>query len=402
MSNPHPEALAIDGGSAVRSDTLPYGRQSISEGDIDAVLAAMRSDWLTTGPRVAEFESAFAKFVGVAHAVAVSSGTAALHAAMFALDIGPGDEVILPAMTFVATANCILYQGGTPVVVDVDPETLLIDPESVEAHITRRTRAVIAVDYAGQPCDYEILRELARRHDIQIIADACHATGGSYHGRPVGSLADISTFSFHPVKHLTTGEGGMATTSDRHLAERMRIFRNHGIVTDHHQRESEGTWVYDMTHLGYNYRLTDIQCALGIEQLKRLPDWLGRRREIAFKYNEAFREVAALEPITVRDDVEHAYHLYVVRLNLDILNCDREQVFRALRAEGIGVNVHYRPVHLHSFHRKCLGERVVRCSVAEAAYESILSLPMFAEMTNNDVESVIRAVTKIVAAYAKI
>ena len=230
-------SLAIDGGTPVRQRMLPYGHQWLDEADIATVMAVLRSDWLTTGPKVAEFEHAFAETVGTREAVAVSSGTAALHTAMFALNVGPGDEVIVPAMTFAASANCVVYQRGTPVFADVEAETLLLDPAQVEARVTPRTRAVIAVDYAGQACDYDALRDITRKHKLALVADACHALGGSYKGRPVGSLADLSTFSFHPVKHITTGEGGMITTDDAELAHRMRMFRNHGITTDSRQRE---------------------------------------------------------------------------------------------------------------------------------------------------------------------
>ncbi|MCK4818400.1 aminotransferase class I/II-fold pyridoxal phosphate-dependent enzyme, partial [bacterium] len=236
---------------------IPYGRQSIDEDDVKAVVEVLRSDWLTTGPKVPEFEKAFAEFVGAKHAVAVSSGTAALHAAMYAVGIGAGDEVIVPPMTFAATANCIVFQRGVPVFSDVDAETLLIDPGQVKEKITPRTKAIIAVDYAGHPCEYDKLRQIAKRHGTALVADGCHALGAEYKGKKVGTLADLTVFSFHPVKHITTGEGGMVTTDDPALAERIRIFRNHGITSDYHQREEQGSYFYEMVDLGYNYRLTD-------------------------------------------------------------------------------------------------------------------------------------------------
>lgn len=392
--------LAIHGGRPVRETLLPYGHQGIDEDDIRAVVEVLRSDWLTTGPKVAEFEQAFADFVGAREAVAVSSGTAALHAAMYALGIGPGAEVIVPAMTFAASANCVVFQGGTPVFADVDPDTLLLDPAQVEAKITPRTKAIVAVDYTGQPCDYDALRAIADRHGLALVADACHALGGSYKGRPVGSLADLSTFSFHPVKHITTGEGGMVTTEDADLARRMRVFRNHGITTDHRQREQQGSWFYEMVDLGYNYRLTDIQCALGMSQLRKLPDWVARRQEIARRYSAAFAAVPAVNPLVVRDDVSHAYHLYVIRLDLDQLRLDRATIFAALRAEGIGVNVHYIPVHLHPFYRERFATGPGLCPVAEAAYERIISLPIFPRMAGADVDGVVRAMHKVVDAFA--
>lgn len=393
--------LAIDGGKPVRETRLPYGRQWLDEDDIAAVIEVLRSDWLTTGPKVGEFEEAFADFVGAQEAVAVSNGTAALHAAMYAADIGSGDEVIVPPMTFAASANCVVYQGGTPVFADVDPDTLLIDPEQVEAKITPRTRAIVAVDYTGQPCDYDALRAIADSHDLILVADACHAVGGSYKGQPVGSLADLSTFSFHPVKHITTGEGGMITTDDPELARRMRVFRNHGITTDHRQREKEGSWFYEMVDLGYNYRLTDVQCVLGLSQLRKLPGWVKRRQEIARRYDEALADLPAVRPLAVRQEVSHAYHLYMIQLDLERLRVDRAQVFAALVAEGIGVNVHYIPVHLHPFYRERLGTGPGLCPVAEAAYEWLVTLPMFPRMRDGDVDDVIAAMRKVTEAYAQ-
>ena len=278
--------LAVTGGEPVRRQVLPYGRQEIDEDDLEAVCEVLRSDWLTTGPKVDEFEAAMAAATGARHGVAIANGTAALHAAMFAAGIGPGNEVIVPALTFAATANCVVYQGGTPIFADVDPDTLLLDPAAAEALVTPRTKALIAVDYAGQPCDYDALGHLASRHGLTLVADACHAPGGAYRSRPVGSLADLSTFSFHPVKHLTTGEGGMVTTDSADLARRMREFRNHGITTDHRQRAASGSWFYEMTDLGYNYRLSDLNCTLGLSQLKKLPARVERRRDIARAYDE--------------------------------------------------------------------------------------------------------------------
>ena len=393
--------LAIEGGKPVRETLLPYGRQWVDEADIEAIAQILRSTWLTTGPKVTEFEEAFARFVNTKYAVAVSSGTAALHATMYAIGIKHGDEVIVPAMTFAATANCVVFQRGTLVFVDVDPETLLIDPEQVEAKITPRTKAIIAVDYTGHSCNYDALNDIADRHGLVLVADACHALGGAYKGRPVGSLADLSIFSFHPVKHITTGEGGMITTDNPEFAERMRIFRNHGITTDYRQREKQGSWFYEMVDLGYNYRLTDIQCALGLSQLRKLPTWIKRRQEIAQKYNTAFAEIPAVRPLGLKSNVSHAYHLYVVRFDLSRLRTSKAEIFKALRAEGIGVNVHYIPVHLHPFYQERFNTCPGLCSVAETAYEEIISLPMFPHMSDGDVEDVITAVRKVVRAYLK-
>jgi perosamine synthetase len=391
--------LAIDGGTPVRATVLPYGRQQLDDTDVEAVVDVLRSDWLTTGPKVGEFEEALAEFVGAKEAVAVSNGTAALHAVSYVIGVGHADEVIVPAITFAATANAVVFQGGTPVFADIDPDTLLLDPGQVEAKITAKTKAIIAVDYAGQPADYDLLRDLAGQHNLTLIDDACHALGGTYKGRAVGTLADLNTFSLHPVKHITTGEGGVITTNSPDMARRMRAFRNHGITTDHRQRAEQGSWHYDMVDLGYNYRITDFQCALGLSQLNKLPGWISRRQEIAQSYNRALADLPAVKPLRVRQDVSHAYHLFVVLLDLDRLSVSREQVFAALRAEGIGVNVHYIPVHLHPFYQQRFLVGPGLCPVAEAAYEKLITLPIFPGMSDNDVADVVAALYKVIGAY---
>ncbi|MBI5558929.1 MAG: UDP-4-amino-4,6-dideoxy-N-acetyl-beta-L-altrosamine transaminase [Deltaproteobacteria bacterium] len=373
---------------------IPYGRQLIGADDIAAVVEVLQSAWLTTGPKVTDFEKAVAESVGVRHGIAVTSGTAALHAAMSAIGIGPGDEVIVPALTFVATANCVVYEGGTPVFADVHADTLLIDPDQVRKKITPRTKAIIAVDYAGQPCDYDCLSEIAAAHKLFLVADGCHALGAEYRGRKVGSLADLTVFSFHPVKHITTGEGGMIVTDKSDLAERLCRFRNHGISSDHRQRENQGTWFYEMVDLGFNYRLSDIQCALGISQLKKLPEWLARRRGLARLYDAALADVREVAPLTHNGDNQHAYHLYVVRL---AEQTDREQVFREMRRKNIGVNVHYLPVHLHAYYRNRYKTAPGLCPVAEKTYERILSLPMHAGLCDEDVRRVVSALGEAVA-----
>jgi perosamine synthetase len=393
--------LAIDGGTPVREGRLPYGRQWITQHDIDAVVATLQSDWLTTGPKVDEFERALAAKVGATHAVVVSSGTAALHAAVHAIAVGRGDEVIVPAITFAASANCVVYEGAKPVFADVNPDTLLMDLDSVAARITPRTKAIIAVDFGGQPCDYARLRDLAHPGGMLVIADACHALGGRANGQPVGSLADLSTFSFHPVKHAATGEGGAVTTDDGPFADRMRMFRNHGITSDHRAREARGTWVYDMVDLGMNYRLSDIHCALGITQLERLDSNIARRQAIAARYDAAFVGDAAIQPLARRDGVDHAYHLYVVRFRRERLRVDRDTIMAALRAEGIGVNLHYRPVYFHTYYRDCLGLKPGLCPNAEAVYDEIVTLPLFPAMHERDVDDVITAVRKILDHYRR-
>jgi len=368
---------------------IPYGKQWLDDDDINAVEAVLRSDWLTCGQTVTDFENALATFCGTQYAVAVSSGTAALHMAMNALDIGEGDEVIVPPMTFAATANAVLYCGGTPVFADVDPNTLLIDPAKVEAAITPKTKAVIGVDYAGQPCDWDGLKAITKNKGIALVADGCHAIGATMNGELVGTLADMTIFSFHPVKHVATGEGGAVLTDNADFDQRMRRFRNHGITTDARMREGAGTWYYEMQSLGFNYRITDIQCALGLSQMKKLPAFLERRRAIAANYDAAFAD-SRITPLGKRENVEHAYHLYVVRVP------ERDRAFDLLRKNGIGTQVHYIPVHYHPYYKKKLGTGPGLCPVAESAYEDILSLPMFPKMTDEDVATVIKTV-KVIA-----
>ncbi len=365
---------------------IPYGKQSIGDDDIQAVVDTLRSDFITTGPKVAEFEKAVCEFTGAKFAVAVSNGTAALHCAAHAAGIGPGDEVIVTPMTFAASANCILYCGGTPVFADVLPGNLLINPEEVEKKITERTKAIIAVDYAGQPCDYGILNKMAKKYNLVLISDACHSIGAEYKNRRTGTLAGMTCFSFHPVKHITTGEGGMITTDNSDFAEKMRVFRNHGITTDYRQREKSGAWFYEMTDLGFNYRITDFQCALGISQLKKLTEWISKRRKIAEKYDEAFKNLNNISILSVQKYVLHAYHLYVLRISQKI---GRDNIFKTLRNAGIGVNVHYIPVHMHPYYRDKLRYKPGICPVAENAYKEIISIPMFSGLQENNLQEVI-------------
>ncbi|PYV95643.1 MAG: UDP-4-amino-4,6-dideoxy-N-acetyl-beta-L-altrosamine transaminase [Acidobacteria bacterium] len=390
--------LAIDGGVPVRRTLLPYGRQSIDEDDIQAVVETLRSDWLTTGPNVAEFEEAFAEWVGARYAVSFSSGTAALHGAAFVAGLRVGDEALTSPLTFVATANCVLYQRATPVFVDVCADTLNLDPEQLECRISNKARAILAVDYAGHPADFEAIVRIAESRGLVVIEDACHALGAEYRGRRVGSLAHLTVFSFHPVKHLSTGEGGMVTTDDAGWAQMLRQFRNHGISSE--ARERRG-WQYEMVMLGFNYRLTDIACALGISQLTKIEANLARRREIAAQYAAALQGMPELLLPCVRADVDPAWHLYPIRLNLGRLPATREQIFRALRAENIGVNVHYIPVHLQPYYRGRFGYRGGEYPVAENAYEHLISLPMFHGMTDEDVGDVISAVEKVCSAYSQ-
>ncbi len=393
------DLLAMHGGPPVRKTLLPYGHQSVDEGDIQAVVATLRSDWLTTGPKIAEFEEAFAARSGARHAVSFSSGTAALHGAVFTAGLKAGDEAITSPLTFVATANCVLYQEGVPMFADVSPDTLNLDPEQAAARVSPRTRAILPVDYAGHPADLSPILDLAERHGLVVIEDASHALGAEYKGRSVGSVAHMTVFSFHPVKHITTGEGGMVTTDNPKFAETLRRFRNHGITSEARQRQSAGQWYYEMELLGFNYRLTDIACSLGIQQLKKLEANLARRRQIAARYGAAFREIAEVIAPVVRHDANPAWHLYPIRLDGTKLKADRSQVFTALRAENIGVNVHYIPVHRHPYYRERFGYRGGEYPVAEDAYERLISLPMFHGMSDEDVEDVIRAVEKVISHF---
>ena len=399
-SAPVREALAIHGGTPVRPTLLPYGRQSIDEEDVAAVVATLRSDWLTTGPKVAEFEEAFAARVGARYAVSFSSGTAALHGASFAAGIIAGDEAITTPLTFAATANCILYQGARPIFCDISPDTLNLDPQAISPLITPRTKALIPVDYAGHPADLDNVMRIAEERELTVIEDACHSLGAEYSGRRVGSLAHMTVFSFHPVKHLTTGEGGMVTTDNAAFADTLRKFRNHGISSEARDRQQAGQWHYEMVLLGFNYRLTDIACALGLRQLEKLDSNLARRRQIAAKYTAAFRDLPGIQVPAVRAEVDPACHLYPIRIDATKLTAGRAEIFRALRAENIGVNVHYIPVHLHPFYKEKFGYRGGEYPVAERAYENLISLPMFHGMSDQDVKDVISAVEKVQAHYA--
>lgn len=390
--------LAIMGGAPVRDTVLPYGRQSIDDEDRSAVDAVLRGDWLTTGPYVKAFEDCIATFSGAKHGVAVSTGTAALHAALHSLAIAPGDEVIVPAISFVATSNCVLYMGATPVFADLQRDTLNVCPDEILKKITPRTKAIVAVDFAGHPCDHDAIRDIARKHNLAVVSDAAHSLGATYKGRKVGTLQDLTALSFHPVKHITTGEGGMVLTDDSAIDNRLRSFRHHGIDLDLHTRHREQSWAYDVVTLGYNYRIPDINCALGIAQMQKLPLWLERRKEIAATYARALGDLDTIEIPTERSGCSSAWHLYVVRLNLEKLSVGRKEFFSAMRAERIGVNVHYIPIPWMSYYQS-LGYRRGEWKVAEMEYERTLSLPIFPAMTGQDVDDVVTAIRKVTNAY---
>eukprot|EP00932_Pfiesteria_piscicida_P011621 SRR837773.22809.p1 GENE.SRR837773.22809~~SRR837773.22809.p1 ORF type:complete len:629 (+),score=180.02 SRR837773.22809:144-1889(+) len=394
------DTLAVHGGEPIRSTLLPYGRQSIEEADVQAVIECLYADYLTTGPKVSEFEEATCKYVGTKHAIAVCNGTAALHCAAFAAGVGPGDEVIVSNVTFVASSNAVLYMGAKVVFCDVEKDTLNIDVSLVEALVTPRTKAIVAVDMCGQPPDLDELRRICTKHRLVLIEDASHAIGATYKGQMIGSIADITTFSFHPVKNITTGEGGMVVTNREDFAQRARSFRAHGIDLDYRTREKQPVpHRYDMNALGYNYRITDIQCALGIKQLERIDHFIQRRQEIAKLYFDAFADVPGVSMLVDRADRTNAHHLCVMRLDLAQFTADRDEIFKALRKENIGVNVHYMPVHMHSFYRDSLKFSEDLCPQARAVYQEIISLPCFPKMTDEDVKDVVRAVSKVSAHF---
>jgi len=369
----------------MQSKWIPYGRQCVDDEDIEAVARALRSDWLTTGPEVEAFEQALAEACEAKYAVVLNSGTAALHAAYFAADVGPGDEVLATPLTFAATANAALYLGATVVFADVAPDTGNLDPAEVRVKITERTKVVAAVDYAGHPAELDEIMEIAHAHGALVVEDACHALGATYKGRPVGSIADMTVFSFHPVKHITTGEGGAVLTNDPALADRVRLFRNHGIARDRALQKQHGPWYYEMSSLGYNYRLSDIHAALGRSQLKKLPFFLSERRRIAEEYRRRLAHLDAIRLPAVREYVDPAWHLFVVRLQDGPA---RRRFVEALHAGGIGVQVHYIPVYRHPYyqaHPRCWRGA---CPNAEAFYETCINLPIFPGLSHSDIERI--------------
>lgn len=371
---------------------IPYGRQTIEDDDIEAVVGVLRSDYLTTGPKVEEFEKKVADYVGAKYAVAISNGTAALHAACYAAGIKPGDEVITTPLTFAASANCVLYCGGTPVFADVDAKTYNISPEDIRKKITEKTKAIIAVHLAGQPCDMDEIHKIAEEHHLLVIEDGAHALGASYKGKKIGSLSDMTTFSFHPVKPVTTGEGGMIVTDNEELYQKMLLFRSHGITRDEQlMTHNEGSWFYQQLELGYNYRITDIQCALGCSQMDKLDRFLRRRKEIAERYDAAFAGKRNVITPYQQPDTESGWHLYIIQVK----NCDRKRVFERLRKEGIGVNVHYIPVYMHPYYQNH-GYEDVHCRNAEEIYAHMISLPIYPGLTDKEQETVIEKVKNVI------
>ena len=381
---------------------IPYAQQWIDNKDIESVVKVLKSDWLTTGPTVKAFENIFAKYVGAKFAVAVSNGTAALHAAAFVANIqNTNDEVIVTPMTFSASSNCVLYNNGKPIFADINKKTYNIDINEIKAKITKKTKAIIPVNYTGQPCDIDLINEIAKKHNLMVIEDASHALGAKYKGKKVGSLCDMSIFSFHPVKHITTGEGGMITTNDKELYEKLIMFRNHGITKNKEKfisPNNEG-WFYEQQFLGFNYRLSDINCALGISQLQKINYFINRRKEIVKKYNESFKEINNVTIPYQLENVDSSWHLYVLQINLDKLKVNRTRIFNDLHSKKIGVQVHYIPIYFHPYYQQ-LGYKKGLCPNAEWLYERILSLPLFPKMKDGDVSYVIDEVKKTIEKYS--
>lgn len=386
----------------IRDSYLAYGRQWIDDEDIQSVVDVLKGDYLTTGPTINKFEQALADYVGAKYAVAFSNGTAALHGACFAAGIGEGDEVITTPMTFAASANCVLYMGGTPVFADIDNKTYNINPENIEKLITDKTKAIIPVDFTGQPVELDTILDLAKKHNLVVIEDAAHALGATYKDRKVGSIADMTMFSFHPVKHITTGEGGIITTNNKNYYEKLLQFRSHGITRNHDQliNKNEGPWYYEMQFLGYNYRMTDFQAALGLSQLKKNDKFVEIRKQYVDLYNKAFEQHKFVDPPYLKTGCDSSWHLYVIRLKLDELNADRKEIFEALISENIGVNVHYIPVHLLPYYSD-LGYQKGICPNAEKLYEEIITLPLYPAMDKQDIEDVIDAVNRVIRYYSK-
>ncbi len=396
------EKLAINGGTPVREDEIYYGRQWIGEDDVKAVSEALVGPLITCGPRVAKLEEELCKVTGAKYAVAVCNGTAALHCAAIAAGLKEGDEVITTPLTFAASANCARYVGAMPVFADVDPDTYNISPDSIEKCITERTRAVVAVDYTGQAVEHDRIKEICKKHNLVYILDGAHAIGTKYNGQPEGSIADMTCFSFHPVKTITSGEGGAITTNDPELYRKLRLASQHGIVRnpDDFVEEPEGEWVYEMQELGFNYRMTDFQAALLMSQLKKLPEFSRRRKDIVNRYNEEFSK---LPEIIVQKEIPESdttRHLYMIQLNFDKLTCTRREFFDAIAGENVVCQVHYVPVYWFPYYQR-LGYKKGLCPVAEKIYKGIMSVPLYPMMTDKDVDDVIKAVKKVVDAYRK-
>lgn len=397
------EKLAINGGIPVRETKIYYGKQWIDENDIYAVDEVLRSDYVTCGPKTQELERSLEQYTGARHAVAVSNGTAALHCACMAAGIGAGDEVITTPLTFAASANCALYCGAKPVFADVEEDTYNIDPKSIEEKITDKTKAVVAVDFTGQAVKHREIREICDRHHLIFIEDAAHAIATTYNGVQVGNLADITTFSFHPVKTITGGEGGAVLTNSDALYQKIQLVHTHGITHDPVLMEEpvhEGPWYYEQIMLGYNYRITDIQAALIVSQMKKLDQFKARRKQIVKMYDEAFAQIPEIIVQKEIAESDTCRHLYIIRLDTEKLSCTRREFFDAMSAENVQCQIHYVPVYWFPYYQK-LGYKKGLCPVAEEVYKGIMSIPLYPRMTDQDVSDVIHAVKKVVENYRK-
>lgn len=394
------EKLAIFGGNPVRKKYLSYGKQQIDKNDIKEVVKVLEGDYLTTGPMVDEFEKKVANYVGSKYAVALANGTAALHAACYAADIKEGDEVITSPITFAASANCILYCKANPVFADVNPYTYNIDPKEIEKKITNKTKAIIPVHFTGQSVDLDPIMYLAKKYNLTVIEDAAHAIGTKYKKRSIGSISNMTTFSFHPVKTITTGEGGIVTTNDEELYKKLNLFRTHGITREKEllKNKDEGPWYYEQIELGYNYRITDIQCGLGISQLNRIDEFIKIRKELVKIYNEKLQDIDGVIMQKEEAFSNTSRHLYIIKLELEKFKATRKEIFEALIAENIGVNVHYVPVYTHPYYQK-LGYEKGICPIAEGLYNSMITLPLHVGMNKNDINDVINALKKVLNYY---
>lgn len=396
------ERLAVFGGQPVLDQKIGYGHQYIDDADIQAVVEVLKSDYLTCGPKIDEAEKKLCEVTGAKYAVLIANGTAALHATMFAAGVGPGDEVITTPITFAASANCVLYCDAKPVFADINPKTYNIDPDSVEKCITGKTKAVIAVDFTGQAVEIKRIREICNQHGLIFVEDAAHSLGTKYNGESVGGLADMTEFSFHPVKTCTAGEGGAITTNNAEMYKKLLLFRAHGITRDQKEmgKVAEGDWYYQQIALGYNYRITDIQAALLSSQLDKLDMFAERRKKLVKKYDEAFSGIAE---ITLQEEIPESdtvRHLYILQFNLEMLKCGRREIFEALQAEGVGVNVHYIPIYTFPYYQS-LGYKMNSCPKAERLYERIMSIPLYYSLSDEQQSKIVEAVKKVVNYYKK-
>jgi len=378
-----------------KNNFIPYGHQWIDDRDIKEVAEILKTGWITQGPKVKEFEEKLAEYCGAKYAITVSSGTAALHAAYKAAGIGPGDEVITTPLTFAATANAVVFCGGKPVFADIQENALNIEPKEIEKKITRKTKAIAPVDFAGHPCDYDEIFKIAKKYKLLVIEDASHALGSEYQGKRIGSFSDMVIFSFHPVKLITTGEGGMILTNKKDFYEELKILRHHGII----KKPENGGWYYEIENPGYNYRLTDFQCALGISQLNKINKFIKRRREIVAMYNKAFKDIKEIIIPSEKKYVKSAWHIYVIQLVLNKLKVDRKKIFEELQKRGLGVQVHYLPLHLQLFYRKKFGYKKGDFPIAEKYYQRAITLPLFPKMTDKEINKVIEVVKKVINLY---